>query len=140
MSRDPSQVMIALAYSGSPAIDSLGDQPHCRMVQIRSKDAFHVEGAAPIRLDGQGAGLELYMVAIPLADAKAQLSELVDRVQAGDAIEITRRGKPVARLTAIAKPRKRIDAASLRSLTSDMPDQSIEAADLIRSMRDDDRY
>jgi hypothetical protein len=37
------------------------------------------------------------MDAINLADAKAQVSELVDRVEAGDSIDITRRGKPVAR-------------------------------------------
>ena len=39
------------------------------------------------------------MNAINLADAKAHLSELVDRVETGDVIDITRRGKPVARLT-----------------------------------------
>lgn len=80
------------------------------------------------------------MDAINLADAKAHLSELVDRVEAGDSIDITRRGKPVARLTAVAKPRKRIDAALLQSLTAAMPPQAQNAADLMRSMRDDDRY
>ena len=54
---------------------------------------------------------------VNLADAKAHLSELVDRVGAGESIEITRRGKPVARLTAVAKPRRRIDVALLQSLT-----------------------
>ena len=39
------------------------------------------------------------MDVINLADAKAHLSELVDRVEAGGSIAITRRGKPVARLT-----------------------------------------
>lgn len=80
------------------------------------------------------------MDAISLADAKAHLSELVDRVEAGDSIEITRRGKPVARLTAVAKPRKRIDVALLQSLTATMPPPAESAADLVRSMRDGDRY
>ncbi|WP_192246667.1 type II toxin-antitoxin system Phd/YefM family antitoxin [Mesorhizobium silamurunense] len=80
------------------------------------------------------------MDAINLADAKAHLSELVDRVEAGDSIEITRRGKPVARLTAVTRPRKRIDAALLRSLTATMPPQAEDAANLVRSMRDGDRY
>lgn len=80
------------------------------------------------------------MDAINLADAKAHLSELVDRVEAGDSIDITRRGKPVARLTAVVKPRTRIDAALLQSLTATMPPQAQNAADLVRSMRDDDRY
>src|SRR5450631_3538987 len=71
------------------------------------------------RLQGQ----ECCMDRVNLTDAKAHLSELVDRVEAGDSIDITRRGKPVARLTAVAKPRKRIDAALLRSVTATMPPQ-----------------
>ena len=80
------------------------------------------------------------MDAISLADAKAHLSVLIDRVEAGDSIDITRRGKPVARLTAVAKPRKPIDAAMLQALTTTMPPQSQDSADLVRSMRDGDRY
>jgi prevent-host-death family protein len=90
--------------------------------------------------------MTIYMVrsvivdVINLADAKAHLSELVDRVEAGDSIDITRRGKSVARLTAVTRPRKRIDAALLQSLTATMPPQAGSAADLVRSMRDGDRY
>jgi prevent-host-death family protein len=80
------------------------------------------------------------MDAISLADAKAHLSELVDRVEAGDSIDITRRGKPVARLTAVARPRRPIDKAMLEALTASMPPQTEKAADLVRSMRDGDRY
>jgi prevent-host-death family protein len=79
------------------------------------------------------------MDAITLAEAKAHLSELVDRVEAGDTIDITRRGKPVARLSAVARPRRRIDAALLQSLTATMPPQTESAAELVRSMRDSDR-
>ncbi|OHV87403.1 hypothetical protein ORS3428_22010 [Mesorhizobium sp. ORS 3428] len=46
----------------------------------------------------------------------------------------------VARFTAVARPRKPIDAALLQSLTAAMPPQSQSAADLVRSMRDGDRY
>ena len=87
-------------------------------------------------IDGQ----ECDMDAVNLADAKAHLSELVDRVVAGDSIDITRRGKPVARLTAAAGSRKRVDATLLQALTASMPPQSQKAADLVRSMRDSDRY
>ena len=80
------------------------------------------------------------MNAINLADAKAHLSELIDRVEAGDSIDITRRGKPVARLTSVAKARKPIDVALLRALTEAMPPQAESAADFVRSMRDGDRY
>lgn len=80
------------------------------------------------------------MDAIKLAEAKARLSELVDRVEAGETVEITRRGKPVARLTTVARPRKKIDLALLRALTAGMPPQAEPAAELVRGMRDGDRY
>lgn len=44
------------------------------------------------------------MAAVNLAEAKAHLSELVARVEAGDSIDITRRGKPVARLSVVVRP------------------------------------
>lgn len=80
------------------------------------------------------------MNAVSLAEAKARLSELIDQVETGDTVDITRRGKPVARLTAVAKPRKPIDAAQLQALTASMPPQTETAADMVRAMRDDERY
>ena len=80
------------------------------------------------------------MDAISLADAKARFGEFVDRVQAGESIDITRRGKAVAQLTAVARPCKRIDAALLNAVTTTLPLQTSSAADLVRSMRDGDRY
>jgi prevent-host-death family protein len=80
------------------------------------------------------------MDTIKLADAKAHLSDLVDRVEAGDTIDITRRGRPVARLIAAVRPRKRIDMAMLKALTASVPPQAPDAADLVRWMRDGDRY
>jgi prevent-host-death family protein len=80
------------------------------------------------------------MRAVSLAEAKAHLSELIDRVEAGDTIEITRRGKPVARLTAATAKRKRIDVAELRTLTDSLPPSTQSAAALVRTMRDTDRY
>ena len=40
------------------------------------------------------------MITVSLANAKARLSELVERAAAGGAVCITRRGKPVAQITA----------------------------------------
>lgn len=77
---------------------------------------------------------------ISLADAKAHLSELVDRVEAGESIDICRRGRKVARLTGADRPRKRIEASVLRALTASMPPQPTDAAKLVREMRDGDRY
>jgi prevent-host-death family protein len=80
------------------------------------------------------------MEAINLADAKAHLRELIDRVEADASITIKLRGKPVARLIAVARPRERVDATRLRTLTATMPPQAESAADLVRAIRDGDRY
>ena len=80
------------------------------------------------------------MIRVSLAGAKAQLSELVDRAAAGEAVCITRRGKAVAQLTAVDAPKKRIDVAVLRAMTDAMPVQPETARDFIRRMRDEDRY
>ena len=77
---------------------------------------------------------------VNLADAKAHLSELVERAAAGEAVCITRRGKAVAQITAVDTPRKRIDPTSLRAMTDAMPPQRQSARDFIRRMRDDDRF
>jgi prevent-host-death family protein len=94
----------------------------------------------PYALNDHLDGQERDMDPINMADAKAHLSELVDRVEAGDSFDITRRGKPVARLLAVAKPRQRIDAALLQSLTATMSPQAESAADLVRLVRDGGRY
>ena len=80
------------------------------------------------------------MSTVNLADAKAHLSKLVDRAAAGDTVRITRRGKPVAQITAVQTPRRRIDLSALRAMTDTMPLQRESARDLLRRLRDEDRY
>jgi len=81
------------------------------------------------------------MNTVSLTDAKAHLSELVSRAASGEAVCITRRGKPVAKLTAVqAAPRRPIDLATLRTLTDSMPLQAETAGEFIRQMRDGERY
>lgn len=77
---------------------------------------------------------------VNLADAKARLSELVERAAAGDPVRITRRGKPIALITAVGAAKKPIDIATLRAATEDMPPQRETARDFVRRMRDEDRY
>jgi prevent-host-death family protein len=74
------------------------------------------------QLDGQ----ELLLRNVNLVDAKAHLSKLVEWAAAGDTVRITRRGKPVAQITAVQTPRKRIDLSTLRALTGMMPVQRID--------------
>jgi prevent-host-death family protein len=80
------------------------------------------------------------MTTVSLAEAKTRLSELVARVIAGDEICITRCGKPVAKLSAVSAPRKRIDIAALRAVTDGMPMQPESAGEFMRRMRDEERY
>jgi prevent-host-death family protein len=77
---------------------------------------------------------------VNLAQAKARLSELVERAAAGEPVCITRRGKPVAQISAVTVSRKRIDVAALRAMTDAMPMQRESAGEFIRRMRDEDRY
>ena len=77
---------------------------------------------------------------VTLADAKAQLSELIERVLRGENVTITRRGKPVARLVGIERKPKPIDFEALRALTDSMPMQDESASTWLRRVRDDSRY
>jgi len=77
---------------------------------------------------------------VTLADAKARLSELVERAASGESIRITRRGKPVAELSGAARKRKPIDLAALRALTESLPEEPEPARDWLRAARDAERY
>lgn len=80
------------------------------------------------------------MGTVSIADAKAHLSELVERASGGETVQITRRGKPVAQIVAAKAPRKRIDIAALRAMVEKMPMQAEPAREFIRRMRDEARY
>ena len=80
------------------------------------------------------------MGTVSIADAKAHLSELVERASGGEIVQITRRGKPVAQIVAAKAPRKRIDIVALRAMVEKMPMQAEPAGEFIRRMRDEARY
>ena len=80
------------------------------------------------------------MDGVNIAQAKAHFSELVERAEAGETVEITRRGKLVARLVPPERKMKKIDVAALKALTDRMPFQEQGAGEFIREMRDSDRY
>jgi len=80
------------------------------------------------------------MTEVSLAEAKAHLSALVARAEAGEPVCITRRGKPVVRMVPVERPREKIDIAALEALTSTMQMQPESAGEFMRKMRDSDRY
>ncbi len=77
------------------------------------------------------------MSEVSVAEAKAHLSDILNRVEAGESIVITRRGKAVARLSAVEKPRKPIDFEALRRLRERLPPLERSAGEIIREMRDE---
>jgi prevent-host-death family protein len=81
--------------------------------------------------------LEPVMSEVSVAQAKAHLSEILDRVEAGESVTITRRGKAVARLSGIQTPKKPIDFEALRKLRESQPMSDRSAAEIIREMRDE---
>ena len=75
------------------------------------------------------------MVTVTLVEAKAHLSELLDKVEAGEQVVITRHGRAVANLSPVVRPKK-----PLRSRTefrARMPRLRKPSAVLIREMRDE---
>ncbi|HWU19609.1 MAG TPA: type II toxin-antitoxin system prevent-host-death family antitoxin [Devosia sp.] len=77
---------------------------------------------------------------VSLADAKARLSELVTQAEDGETIEITRRGKVVARLVPANVTRPKLDIERLRrhqqSLTSPVQNTDTELAE----WKDENKY
>jgi prevent-host-death family protein len=77
---------------------------------------------------------------VSLADAKARFSELVSQAESGQSIEITKRGKVVARLVPAQPQKQPLDIERLRQHLKTMPFQDEPAGEFIRKMRDDERY
>ena len=76
------------------------------------------------------------MVTVNLTQAKARLSELLDRVEAGQDVVITRHGKAVARMSAAVGPKKPIALQELAEFRATMPRLRRSAGELIRYLRD----
>jgi prevent-host-death family protein len=75
---------------------------------------------------------------VGLAKAKAGLSALLDAVEAGEEVVITRRGQPVARV--VREHPRSIDShdwpVRLRALHGDQPPPAGSAVELLRALRD----
>lgn len=72
---------------------------------------------------------------VSLAQAKACLSELLDKVEAGEEVVITRRGKPVARLSEAVC--RRMPLKDLAEFRSTMPKLGRSSVERLRELRDE---
>lgn len=75
------------------------------------------------------------MVTVSLAEAKAHLSELLDNVEEGEEVVITRHGRPIAHLTAVAAPKRPVRA--LAEFRAKRPRWRGASAALLREARDE---
>ena len=75
------------------------------------------------------------MVTVPVVQAKAHLSELLDQVAAGEEVIITRHGRPVAHLSAVSLPRQPV--RPLAEFRARMPSWREPSTELLRQARDE---
>ncbi len=78
------------------------------------------------------------MMRMTVAEAKAQLSSLLDAVEAGHAVVITRRGKPIAELVPRCSVRDLLP--QLAALREGLPEQQASGVETMRALRDASRY
>jgi len=77
------------------------------------------------------------MVTVSLAQAKAQLSALLDKVEAGEEVVVTRHGQAVARILPAVRAKQPIPLEELRAFRATMPVMSRSSAEMLREMRDE---
>jgi prevent-host-death family protein len=77
------------------------------------------------------------MVTVTLVEAKAQLSKLLDKVEAGEQVVITRHGRPVANISAAVAPKKPV--RSLAKFRASMPRLRKPLSEALRELRDEQR-
>lgn len=71
-----------------------------------------------------------------IAEAKAKFSLLIEQVERGEAVTITRHGKTVARILPAAKRAEVVE--EIRRLRESQDKSAVSSADLIRALRDDE--
>ena len=76
------------------------------------------------------------MHAMSLAHAKAHLSELLNTVESGQEVVITRHGRPVARVVPANAVKHALPLARLAKLREQVPARKGSSADALRELRD----
>lgn len=79
-----------------------------------------------------------HMATVTVVEAKAHLSELLDKVAAGEDVVITRHGRPAGRLSAVVQPKEPVP--SLAEFRKRMPRLRKSSVTVLREMRDEERF
>ena len=75
------------------------------------------------------------MRAVNLAVAKAQLSELINKVESGEEVVITRHGRPVARMIPATPVKQPVPLERLAALRKSLPSRKGGSAIELRKLR-----
>lgn len=75
------------------------------------------------------------MVQVTVAEAKTQLSSLLDAVESGQTVVITRRGKAIAEL--VPRIHVRDLLPQLEALRASLPEQPTSGVETMRALRDE---
>ncbi len=79
------------------------------------------------------------MSSVNLATAKAQLSELINKVEAGEEVVITRHGRPVARVVPASQAKQPVPLKRLAELRKSLPPwEGRNSAKLLRELREEE--
>ena len=82
----------------------------------------------------------MVMLTVSLAQAKARLSELLDKVESGEEVIITRHGRPVACVRQAIPSKKPLPLEKLAEFRARFPRWRKSSARLVRELRDNERY
>jgi prevent-host-death family protein len=77
------------------------------------------------------------MFTVNLVQAKAHLSELLDKVEAGEEVIITRHGRAVARIRPVSRSRHPLRLDDLAAFRATMPRLRKPSVELLREARDE---
>jgi prevent-host-death family protein len=80
----------------------------------------------------------LAMDSFSVAETKAHLSNILDRIAAGERVTVTRRGIPIAIIAPVAgkTTAATVDWQAIAEFRKTLPKSHVSAATLIRKMRD----
>jgi len=79
------------------------------------------------------------VVTVNLAQAKAHLSKLLDKVESGEQVVITRHGRAIAEILAASRPKLPLPLDDLAAFRATMPRLRRSGAKLLREARDEER-
>jgi prevent-host-death family protein len=102
-------------YSGTPLPTKLGLKPSLTLVALGAPKEYSI------------------------AEAKARLSALVEQAARGEAVTLTRRGKPVARIVPADElnPKPKLDLAVLKKFRASLPRSRLSSVVMVSKMRDE---